>query len=546
MALPAPLPDDPRKWDGWNKYRSQNFYERLCLDWELSPSNQQIEDNCRQLLVWWQKKLPLKNQPSNPIAQLLRGGLDEAPMFLTQARSKLLDPEIREQIDAALGETKHSERILEIQKYLEFSAGGGRLTLEAHNNLIGLGRELGIPTLEVDAMIVQFQVERGFHVETEAEKTRENLPPEPKAVPVPPVQTPLIPAMTGGGFSVSQSVTAEEELLRMLRMAQMEDTISQEQHQAFIGIGKTLGLSEEQAEKIIEHYGDELIFGPGGMPKAKERKVTRGIPGGANAAPEVVLTQAEERLRFQAFTNSERMEMLFIPSGAFTMGSDAPGAAVNEKPLTRVQVQRFFIARMPVTNADYERFDATHKLKRAPWADGRHPVVYVNYQDALRYCQWLSKRDNRKYRLPTEAEWEYAARSTDGRIFPWGNELTSGDLCNFADANSKFPWSNADINCGFAETSPVGSFVRGASPFGVLDLAGNVNEWCLDFFDTYKGGEHRNPKGPGNGTKRVCRGGSWRSRISSCRATARAFNTPDYSYNDQGFRVLAECEKITQ
>ena len=102
MALPNPLPDNPTRWDGWKNYNSPNYYDRLCLDFDSNANAEQIEDNCRKLLVWWQKKLPLKNQPSNPIAQILRGGLDEAPLRLAEARTELLNPDSRAKLDAQL------------------------------------------------------------------------------------------------------------------------------------------------------------------------------------------------------------------------------------------------------------------------------------------------------------------------------------------------------------------------------------------------------------------------------------------------------------
>ena len=86
ITFPLPLPDDPRKWQGWNNYTSPNYYERLCLDPHANPSNELIEEHCRELMRWWQKKLPLKNQPSNPLAQMLRSGLEESSRFLTEAR----------------------------------------------------------------------------------------------------------------------------------------------------------------------------------------------------------------------------------------------------------------------------------------------------------------------------------------------------------------------------------------------------------------------------------------------------------------------------
>jgi hypothetical protein len=102
MNFPIPLPDDPRKWDGWNRYNSPDLYERLCLDSRTHPPNELIEDHFRELLLWWQKKLPLKNQPSNPLTQLLRSGLEESSRFLTEARVELLDPERRRKLDAKL------------------------------------------------------------------------------------------------------------------------------------------------------------------------------------------------------------------------------------------------------------------------------------------------------------------------------------------------------------------------------------------------------------------------------------------------------------
>ncbi len=102
MALPNPIPDNPTRWEGWRDYHSEDLYKRLCLSYESNPSPDQIEENCRQLLIWWQKKLPLKNQPSNPLSQMLRAGLDEAPANLAEARTKLLDPEARSQFDQIL------------------------------------------------------------------------------------------------------------------------------------------------------------------------------------------------------------------------------------------------------------------------------------------------------------------------------------------------------------------------------------------------------------------------------------------------------------
>jgi formylglycine-generating enzyme required for sulfatase activity len=166
-----------------------------------------------------------------------------------------------------------------------------------------------------------------------------------------------------------------------------------------------------------------------------------------------------------------------------------------------------------------------------------HPVVYVTSLDAIRYCQWLSARDGRNYRLPTEAEWEFAARGIDCRKYPWGNHDRRGGFANFADARTAFPWRDSQIDDGYPETSPVGAFPQGASFFGLEDMAGNVWEWCLDFYQPLAGAPKRNPRSVATGDRRVNRGGSWKSRFTNLRATARGSNAANFACNDVGFRV---------
>src|SRR5437660_9265014 len=142
--FPVPLPDDPQKWDGWSKYKSRNFYERLCLDPRANPSNELIEEHCRELMRWWQKKLPLKNQPSNPLAQLLRPGLDESSRYLTEARVELLDPERRRQVDSELAAQATEQAVIELHKYLTFALADGVLTMEEEKSLHQFGNEHGL------------------------------------------------------------------------------------------------------------------------------------------------------------------------------------------------------------------------------------------------------------------------------------------------------------------------------------------------------------------------------------------------------------------
>src|SRR3954465_5556921 len=137
--FPTPLPDDPYKWDGWSKYKSPNFYERLCLDPHANPSNELIEEHCRELMRWWQKKLPLKNQPSNPLAQILRPGLDESSRYLTEARVELLDPERRQKVDSELAAQASEQAAIELHKYLTFALANRVLRSDDESHLITFG-----------------------------------------------------------------------------------------------------------------------------------------------------------------------------------------------------------------------------------------------------------------------------------------------------------------------------------------------------------------------------------------------------------------------
>ena len=280
--------------------------------------------------------------------------------------------------------------------------------------------------------------------------------------------------------------------------------------------------------------------------------------------------------------------MITLPGGMFLMGTENPEGfpTDGEGPVRPVTLDPFLMDRHSVTNALFSKFIAatgykteaerfgwsfvfwSHIPKKrfadlvedtvaaAPWwckvrgarwdapegpgsdvrKRGDYPVVHVSWNDAQAFCAWSGQR------LPTEAEWEYAARGLDDRPFPWGQRLNAGHLANFADANTSFPWSMMSIDDGYAQSSPVGTYPRGASPFGVEDMAGNVWEWCLDSYADYKGRDQINPRGPLNGARQIYRGGSWKSRISSLRTTARGWNAPNFSSNDVGFRVVCECD----
>ncbi len=248
----------------------------------------------------------------------------------------------------------------------------------------------------------------------------------------------------------------------------------------------------------------------------------------------------------------DEIVMIYIPPGQFTMGSEnydreAPphnvildGYWMGKTVVTVVQFKIFINYTGYVTEAEKSGGASVYiegrwqKKKDANWKnpyfsqDDKHPVVCVSWNDANAYCDWLSKKTETKFKLPTEAQWEKAARGEDGHKYPWGEREPDGKLANFDQSIGK--------------TSPVDSYLQGASPFGLLDMAGNVWEWCNDWFDEdyYKNSPHKNPMGPKSGTDRVLRGGGWSNFAQSIRCAYRYSYGPSYRSDFVGFRLCQD------
>jgi len=238
-------------------------------------------------------------------------------------------------------------------------------------------------------------------------------------------------------------------------------------------------------------------------------------------------------------------EMVKIPAGGFKMGSTEIG---SEKPVHEVTLSDYCIDKHPVTNGQYRKFcDATGRdYPPDPVFSGMpdyftenpdYPVVRVSWDDARAYCEWAGKR------LPTEAEWEKAARGQDGRKYPWGNTEPEGSQCNFADKRSGLDWADKKVDDGFVRTSPVKQYPAGASPYGVMDMAGNVWEWCNDWYagDYYKASPAETPKGPDSGSCRVLRGGSWLDEPVNLRCAFRIGCVPSRRFDSVGFRCAVDA-----
>ncbi|MBI4401673.1 MAG: formylglycine-generating enzyme family protein [Nitrospirae bacterium] len=222
--------------------------------------------------------------------------------------------------------------------------------------------------------------------------------------------------------------------------------------------------------------------------------------------------------------------MALIPAGEFWMGVDGPIGLDDERPRHKVWLEAFAMDHYEVTTSRYARFLAATG-RTPPWLwesvnlaiHGDRPVIGVDWYDADTYCRWAGKR------LPTEAEWEKAARGTDERRYPWGNQVPTAELANHA-VGARFSYSQALM--------PVGRYDKAASPFGLYDMAGNVWEWVQDWYDGgyYERSPERNPIGPEQGQFKVLRGGSW-SELPKYLLTYGRFKLPPTTRNSYtGFR----------
>ncbi len=234
-----------------------------------------------------------------------------------------------------------------------------------------------------------------------------------------------------------------------------------------------------------------------------------------------------EQRRVELLPEANKRRMVHIPTGSFSMGGREEDSPDNERPSHLVQISSYYIDTYPVTNQDYREFvNCTGHTTPIHWQRGtyptglaRHPVVNVSFHDAREYAEWMGGR------LPTEAEWEMAARGDDERLYPWGNRFVDGERCN----------SNNMVGT----TLPVDEFPLGRSPFGVWDMSGNVYEWCSDYFEEnyYSFSPAVNPKGPEGGQERVLRGGFFAETRPNVRTTHRNSSPDSTTRENTGFRL---------
>ena len=252
------------------------------------------------------------------------------------------------------------------------------------------------------------------------------------------------------------------------------------------------------------------------------------IPQQPQPTPVVVRTQPQTPTARQPF----EPDMVTIPAGSFMMGciigrDDVHPCNNNEKPIHQVQLSAFRLSRHEVSFNDW---DACERAKACPhaddngWGRGNLPVINVSWGDTQKYLQWLGSNTGQHYRLPTEAEWEYAARGGQDGDYPWGKGIS----CENANY----------YGCGANKTQPVTSY--SANGFGLKNMSGNVQEWVGDWYGSYASSPVSNPNGTGSGSNRVLRGGSWFENPQRLRSAYRFNGSPAIRNSSIGFRLAQD------
>lgn len=242
---------------------------------------------------------------------------------------------------------------------------------------------------------------------------------------------------------------------------------------------------------------------------------------------------------------STGMELLAVKGGCFAMGDSVGDGDPNERPVHEVCVSDFLIGKHEVTNDQYKKFNPQHNSGvsgELSLGGDNQPVVNVSWEDAVAYAEWLSKKSEQTYRLPTEAEWEYAARAGTTASRFWGNN--PDEACKYANvadlkAKEKRPmWTVFPCTDGYMVASPVGSFP--ANDYGLHDVLGNVWEWCEDVYNSeaYEKLPKDNPVYRGAGEYRVMRGGGWSNGPLGIRSSHRVGLSPDFGHHSLGFRLV--------
>jgi formylglycine-generating enzyme required for sulfatase activity len=352
--------------------------------------------------------------------------------------------------------------------------------------------------------------------------------------------------------------TMEEKLQAQIQQEKQEQAAAEEKR-------KQAEVAKQKADK---EAAEKAAAAKAAAKKEKERKAAaekkaqeeadRKAAARAQAKREAAAAAAKEASAKSSVATKQPLEPVMedIPAGTFTMGCDDErdnvegGCYDGEKPAHKVTLNGFQMAKTETTVGQYMACVDAGACPQPEWQEKgseyniktgtndlykkfgnalsapNYPVVGVSWDNAKAYAEWLSKETGKSYRLPTEAEWEYAARGGTDTAYPWGNAIGKGNAnCDNSSCGDKFEY-----------TAPVGSFA--ANGYGLNDMNGNVWEWCQDWYGDYSSSSVSNPKGVSSGTYRVLRGGAWDSYAQFVRSASRNYGTPGSRNYNIGFRLV--------
>lgn len=352
----------------------------------------------------------------------------------------------------------------------------------------------------------------------------------------------LLHAMATGLFWEANDLEAAEPYYRRLI------EINPKHYASWYGLAALLEIRGRYQESV-DAYREFLKLSKN--PSIQQEHAARVVNEFEKLKGEQVAAQDERwRIEDDRATNSIGMSFILIPGGEFTMGYDEGKA--DQKPEHNVILDPYWIGEYEVTAGEYKQFLEETKYKpntHPPYAPVNdyartedHPVVFMTWREAVAFTIWLSYREDAIYRLPSEAEWELAARGFDSRTNPWGNDKAEAGKHGNLGRHSRI------ILMGKEPTlEKVGSYPEGKSFFQLYDMAGNADEWCLDYYDPqfYKNSPVRNPFGPvyGEGLRRrVLRGSNWRFPATKTHAVDRNNFEPTAPYDCFGFRIVRELK----
>ncbi|MEN8219532.1 MAG: SUMF1/EgtB/PvdO family nonheme iron enzyme [Pseudomonadota bacterium] len=429
--------------------------------------------------------------------------------------------------------TLAQERFAELNKAIDVVGSTGKIHLQEYQYLVKKALGVGLGQNEARQYILEYCHKNNYLVE---------LPPEKPARQAKNDAPRLVQRWVWGGVGllslvflavwlvspskVSQALTQEQiaakaELEKQKVALKLQQLIAeaktQEQIAAKAELEKQKAALKLQQEKLKQQQAE--------LEKQRAQLSVSSPPPDAEKLSGLLTVGKVFRDRLK--DGKLGPEMVWIPAGSFRMGDIQGGGLSDEKPVHSVAAtQRFAMGRYEVTFAEYDKFaEATGREKPDDkgWGRGNRPVINVSWHDAVAYTEWLSQQTGKKYRLPTEAEWEYAARAGTETKYWWGNTASH----EYANYDSRWEY-----------TAPVGSFAPNS--FGIYDTAGNVWEWVYDIYssDYYSSSPPSDPSGPSTGSSRVNRGGGWNSTASYCRAAYRYLNSPGSRYGNLGFRLL--------